>query len=138
MTVGAIKGWQRLGNNDNTIQGKIESVLSEMVGEEIEIIGCSRTDAGVHALNQVANFQSDEKLAEHKVRKYLNQYLPNDISIKSVEEVPERFHARYNSKAKTYFIKFGMKSIRTHLCVNTACTWEKIKCEKHERSMRNI
>ena len=49
------KGWQRLGNNDNTIQGKIESVISEMVGKEIEIIGCSRTDAGVHALNQVAN-----------------------------------------------------------------------------------
>ena len=99
------KGWQRLGNNDNTIQGKIESVISEMVGKEIEIIGCSRTDAGVHALNQVANFKSDEKLVEHKVKKYLNQYLPNDISITNVEEVPDRFHARYNSKAKTYLYK---------------------------------
>jgi len=99
------KGWQRPGNNDNTIQGKIESVISEMVGKEIEIIGCSRTDAGVHALNQVANFKSDEKLVEHKVKKYLNQYLPNDISITNVEEVPDRFHARYNSKAKTYLYK---------------------------------
>ncbi|GAB6444822.1 tRNA pseudouridine(38-40) synthase TruA [Bacillus luti] len=99
------KGWQRLGNNDNTIQGKIESVISEMVGKEIEIIGCSRTDAGVHALNQVANFQSNEKLVEHKVKKYLNQYLPNDISITNVEEVQDRFHARYNSKAKTYLYK---------------------------------
>ena len=91
-----------------------------MVGKEIEIIGCSRTDAGVHALNQVANFQSNEKLVEHKVKKYLNQYLPNDISITNVE-VQDRFHARYNSKAKHIFIKFGMKSTRTHLCVNTAC-----------------
>ncbi|WP_459502189.1 tRNA pseudouridine(38-40) synthase TruA [Bacillus sp. C1] len=99
------KGWQRLGNNDNTIQGKIESVLSEMVGKEIEIIGCSRTDAGVHALNQVANFKVDEKLAEPKVKKYLNQYLPNDLSVTNVELVPERFHARYNSKAKTYLYK---------------------------------
>ncbi|MGF9964647.1 tRNA pseudouridine(38-40) synthase TruA [Bacillus rhizoplanae] len=99
------KGWQRLGNNDNTIQGKIESVLSEMLGKEIEIIGCSRTDAGVHALNQVANFKIDENLTEPKVKKYLNQYLPNDISVTNVELAPERFHARYNSKAKTYLYK---------------------------------
>jgi tRNA pseudouridine38-40 synthase len=99
------KGWQRLGNNDNTIQGKIESVLSEMLGKEIEIIGCSRTDAGVHALNQVANFTIDENLTEPKVKKYLNQYLPNDISVTNVELAPERFHARYNSKAKTYLYK---------------------------------
>ncbi|MEH7455758.1 tRNA pseudouridine(38-40) synthase TruA [Bacillus sp. JJ1127] len=102
---GRYKGWQRLGNNDNTIQGKIESVLSEMVGKEIEIIGCSRTDAGVHALNQIANFKIDENLPEFKVKKYLNQYLPNDISITDVELVSERFHARYNSKAKTYLYK---------------------------------
>lgn len=99
------KGWQRLGNNDNTIQGKIESVLSEMLGKEIEIIGCSRTDAGVHALNQVANFKIDENLTEPKVKKYLNQYLPNDISVTNVELASERFHARYNSKAKTYLYK---------------------------------
>ncbi|MGG2067318.1 tRNA pseudouridine(38-40) synthase TruA [Bacillus sp. S14(2024)] len=102
---GRYKGWQRLGNNDNTIQGKIENVLSEMLGKEIEIIGCSRTDAGVHALNQVANFTIDENVTEPKVKKYLNQYLPNDISIIDVELVPERFHARYNSKAKTYLYK---------------------------------
>ncbi|MGG3522873.1 tRNA pseudouridine(38-40) synthase TruA [Bacillus pseudomycoides] len=102
---GRYKGWQRLGNNDNTIQGKIESVLSEMTGREIEIIGCSRTDAGVHALHQVANFKIDENLPELKVKKYLNQYLPNDISITDVELVSERFHARYNSKAKTYLYK---------------------------------
>ncbi|CAI8822486.1 MULTISPECIES: tRNA pseudouridine(38-40) synthase TruA [Bacillus] len=102
---GRYKGWQRLGNNDNTIQGKIESVLSEMTGREIEIIGCSRTDAGVHALHQVANFKIDENLPELKVKKYLNQYLPNDISITDVELVSERFHARYNSKSKTYLYK---------------------------------
>ncbi len=96
------KGWQRLGNNDNTIQGKIESVISEMIGKEIEIIGCSRTDAGVHALNQVANFQSDEKLVEHKVKKYLNQYLPNDISITNVEGI-YRFHWKRRTKTRKRF-----------------------------------
>ncbi len=102
---GRYKGWQRLGSGENTIQGKIESVLSELVGREIEIIGCSRTDAGVHALEQVANFKVDKKLGESEIKNYLNRYLPQDISITEVTSVPERFHARYNSKAKTYLYK---------------------------------
>ncbi|WP_028399804.1 tRNA pseudouridine(38-40) synthase TruA [Ectobacillus panaciterrae] len=102
---GRYKGWQRLGNDENTIQGKIENVLSEMVGKKIEIIGCSRTDAGVHALAQIANFKIDENLTESEIKNYLNRYLPQDISITQVMSVPERFHARYNSKAKTYVYK---------------------------------
>lgn len=102
---GRYKGWQRLGSGENTIQGKIENVLSELVGREIEIIGCSRTDAGVHALEQVANFKVDQKLGESEIKNYLNRYLPQDISITEVTSVPERFHARYNSKAKTYLYK---------------------------------
>lgn len=99
------KGWQRLGNSDNTIQGKIESVLSEMVGEEIEIIGSSRTDAGVHALHQVANVKLDGDWTTDEVKKYLKRYLPQDISVVDVALAPERFHARYNCKAKTYLYK---------------------------------
>ncbi|MFB7642697.1 tRNA pseudouridine(38-40) synthase TruA, partial [Peribacillus butanolivorans] len=75
---GRYKGWQRLGNNDDTIQGKIENVLTEMVGEKIEIIGCSRTDAGVHALAQIANFKIGENLTESEIMNYLNRYLPQD------------------------------------------------------------
>lgn len=59
-------GWQRLGDSDRTIQGKIENVISEMTGSKTEIIGSGRTDAGAHARGQVANFKtsSDMKLAE--------------------------------------------------------------------------
>jgi len=102
---GRYKGWQRLGSGENTIQGKIENVLSEMVGRPIEIIGCSRTDAGVHAFSQIANFKIKENLSETDIKNYLNRYLPQDISIKEVSIESDRFHARYNSKAKTYLYK---------------------------------
>jgi tRNA pseudouridine38-40 synthase len=102
---GRYKGWQRLGNSDDTIQGKIENVLAEMAGEKIEIIGCSRTDAGVHAFAQIANFKIGENLTEAEIMNYLNRYLPRDISIVEVRLVPERFHARYNAKDKTYLYK---------------------------------
>lgn len=102
---GRYKGWQRLGKGENTIQGKIENVLSEQVGKNVEIIGCSRTDAGVHALAQVANFKISGNLTEMEIKNYLNRYLPQDISIKEVTLVPERFHARYNAKDKTYLYK---------------------------------
>ncbi|WP_078410032.1 tRNA pseudouridine(38-40) synthase TruA [Priestia abyssalis] len=106
---GRYKGWQRLGNSDNTIQGKIENVLSEMVGRKIEIIGSSRTDAGVHALAQVANFKISENFTESEVMNYLNRYLPHDISVVDVTLVHERFHARYNAKDKTYVYKIWNK-----------------------------
>lgn len=102
---GRYQGWQRLGDSENTIQGKIENVLTEMVGEPIEIIGCSRTDSGVHALSQIANFKMNVNMTESEVMNYLNRYLPQDISIVDVMLVPERFHARYNAKDKTYLYK---------------------------------
>ncbi|WP_332691949.1 tRNA pseudouridine(38-40) synthase TruA [Halalkalibacter lacteus] len=102
---GRYKGWQRLGNNENTIQGKIENVLTEMVGKKVEIIGCSRTDAGVHALAQIANFKTSTDLDESEIKTYLNRYLPQDISISKVTTIPERFHARYNAGDKTYLYK---------------------------------
>jgi tRNA pseudouridine38-40 synthase len=102
---GRYKGWQRLGDNDQTIQAKIENVISEMVGQKIEIIGSGRTDAGVHALAQVANFKISETRTEAEVKNYFNHYLPQDISVVDVSIVTDRFHARYNAKAKTYLYK---------------------------------
>ncbi|KAA0546331.1 tRNA pseudouridine(38-40) synthase TruA [Bacillus sp. BGMRC 2118] len=99
------KGWQRLGNDENTIQGKIEKVLSTIEGEEVEIIGCSRTDAGVHALAQVANVKLKSNVTPSDLMSQLNKSLPQDISIFQVELVPERFHARYNAGDKTYLYK---------------------------------
>ena len=99
------KGWQRLGDAENTIQGKIENALSAMIGYPIEIVGASRTDAGAHALAQTANFKTGENLNPDEIMHFLNHYLPKAISITAVEEVPERFHARYNAKTKTYLYK---------------------------------
>lgn len=95
-------GWQRLGDSDKTIQGKIESILSGMAGEEIEIVGSGRTDAGTHARGQVANFKTNTTMTPEAMLDWLNRYLPQDIVVKKVEEVPERFHARYNATGKQY------------------------------------
>ncbi|MCO7175090.1 tRNA pseudouridine(38-40) synthase TruA [Sporolactobacillus kofuensis] len=102
---GRYKGWQRLGDDKNTIQGKIEHVLSVLVGEPVEIIGCSRTDAGVHALGQIATFKSPKEFSNLEIKTYLNHQLPKDISVIDVARVPERFHARYHAKEKTYLYK---------------------------------
>ncbi len=96
------KGWQSQKSTDETIQGKIQAVLQRMAGHEVEIIGSGRTDAGVHAREQIANFHLEEKWAKEELRMYLNQYLPEDIAVLKVEEVDERFHSRYNAVEKTY------------------------------------
>lgn len=95
-------GWQRLGNSDKTIQGKIENILKQMTGEKIEIIGSGRTDAGTHAKAQIANFKTESSMDLIEMTDFLNRYLPKDIVIKKVEEASERFHARYNAKGKKY------------------------------------
>ena len=99
------KGFQRLKDNDMTIQGKIEDVLSKMTNESIEIIGSGRTDMGVHAYGQVANFKTNSNLSIEKMKSYLYEYLPEDIVITNLEEVEDRFHSRYNAKSKVYLYK---------------------------------
>lgn len=106
-------GWQRLGNSDKTIQGKIEHVLKQMTGEEIEIIGSGRTDAGTHAHGQVANFKSNTAMDPKEIIEFVNRYLPRDIVVKMVEDVPERFHARYNAVGKKYSYYVWNDSIPT-------------------------
>lgn len=96
------RGWQRLGNTDATIQGKLETVLSRMAEHPVEVIGSGRTDAGVHALGQVANFHCRTDRTCQQILEYLRQYLPEDIGVISVDEVPERFHSRYQAVEKTY------------------------------------
>jgi tRNA pseudouridine38-40 synthase len=95
-------GWQRLGNSDKTIQGKIEHVLSQLTGEKIEMIGSGRTDAGTHARGQVANFKTAADLEIAEVLSTMNHQMPRDIVIKELSVVPERFHARYNASGKKY------------------------------------
>ena len=96
------KGWQRLKGVDNTIQGKLEQTLSRILGEEIEIHGSGRTDAGAHARSQVASFHCGSGMSCQEILTQLRRYLPEDIGIYSVKEVSERFHARLNARSKTY------------------------------------
>ena len=93
------KGWQRLAGTDNTIQG---TALSRILEEPIEISGSGRTDAGVHARGQVANFHCESNMKSDEILSNLRRYLPEDIGIYSCKEVSPRFHARLNAKEKTY------------------------------------
>ena len=96
------RGWQRLPGRDDTIQGKLETALSRILGEPIEISGSGRTDAGVHARGQVANFHCESPMPAEEILTNLRRYLPEDIGIYSCKEVSPRFHARLNAKEKTY------------------------------------
>jgi len=93
-------GWQRQGNTDNTIQGKLESVLSRLAAQPVEVHGAGRTDAGVHAEAQVANVKLPGTYPDLAAE--LNRYLPEDIAVLSAEPVDERFHARLNAVGKVY------------------------------------
>ena len=95
-------GWQRLPGTDNTIQGKLETALSRILGEQIEVVGSGRTDAGTHAMRQVANFHCNSDMKAAEILEQLRRYLPEDIGIYSCKDVSERFHARLNAKTKTY------------------------------------
>ena len=95
-------GWQRQGNTKNTLQEKFESVISLMCGKETEIFASGRTDRGVHAKGQVANFKCNVDMSADDVLTYLNRYLPEDVRVKDIKEVDERFHSRLNAVGKTY------------------------------------
>lgn len=96
------KGWQRLSTTDNTIQCKLETALSRILEEPVEVIGSGRTDAGTHAKLQVVNFHCNSQMACDEILSQLRRYLPEDIGIYSCRNVSERFHARLNAKTKTY------------------------------------
>lgn len=96
------QGWQKQTSTDNTIQGKLEVLLSKMCGQSVEVHGSGRTDAGVHARGQVANACLDTQMSAEEIRNYMNRYLPEDIAVLSVEEVSVRFHSRLHVKGKTY------------------------------------
>ena len=104
-------GWQKQGNTDNTIQGKLENILSKMIGQKVEVFGSGRTDEGAHAKYQVANFKVDTNKNEEQILQYLNEYLPNDIAVNSIEKVDNRFHSRLNAKSKTYLYRINVTGI---------------------------
>lgn len=96
------RGWQRLGNGDNTIQGKLEQTLSKLLGETVEVSGSGRTDAGTHAMGQVVSFHTNSDMPPDMILSGLKKYLPEDIGVYACKDVSPRFHARLNAKEKTY------------------------------------
>ena len=94
-------GWQTQPGK-TSIQGEIERAIKEITGEDVDLIASGRTDAGVHALGQTANFHTESSLSVDRFTYALNSKLPKSIVVKLAEEVDERFHSRYNCKGKTY------------------------------------
>ena len=80
------QGWQRQESTENTIQGKLEALLTKMTAQPVELQGSGRTDSGVHAFAQVANFHADTKMTPEEILEYMNRYLPEDIGVLSVTE----------------------------------------------------
>jgi len=101
-------GWQ-VQPSKRTVQGKIVKVISKLAGHEVKITGAGRTDAGVHAVGQVANFHIKSDHSSSTIKSALNGHLPPDILIRDVEEVPLSFHSRYDARWKTYNYIFILK-----------------------------
>lgn len=105
---GRYNGWQKQGNTENTIQGKLEQVLSEIAGEAVEVNGSGRTDAGTHALGQVANFKMRWHKTAEELRIKIQKALSEDMALHTIEEMPPRFHSRLSATAKTYEYRIWM------------------------------
>ncbi len=106
-------GWQYQPKR-KTIQGEIEKVLKRIFREEIRVVGAGRTDAGVHAIGQVANFKLKSKMSVKSLKAALNGNLPRDIFVKDVLEVSKDFHARFDARSKLYQYRvlFGRSPLR--------------------------
>lgn len=98
-------GWQSQEHTKQTIQGKLTGVLERLLGETIELQGSGRTDAGVHAAGQTANFRTKAAVSCEEILREVNRYLPEDIAVLEVKEVGERFHSRLHALRKTYIYR---------------------------------
>lgn len=110
---GRYSGWQRLGKgeSENTIENKLLEVIKKMTGEEVELFCGCRTEVGVHANAQVANFKTKSTMQVLEIKRYLNRYLPMDIAVIEAEEMPERFHASLNAKSKIYLYRIAIGDV---------------------------
>ncbi len=98
-------GWQSQGNTKNTVQNVIENCIQEVTGQKVEVIASGRTDKGVHAYGQVANFKISEKINKGEFLTNINKALPTSIAILSITDASDRFHSRLNVTSKTYVYK---------------------------------
>lgn len=112
-------GWQ-IQSNVTTVQGVVMRAIHGLTGEKINLIGCSRTDVGVHAFGQVANFTTESGIPPDRFSYALNRMLPEDIVIKNSEEVSGDFHSRYCAKGKTYKYLFYNSTFPSAILRNRA------------------
>ena len=112
-------GWQRQANG-LTIQEILEDGISTITQEDVRVVGSGRTDAGVHAMNQVANFRINSDIKEIGLLRGINSVLPWDVVVKELAEVDASFHARYNAKSKTYMYQIYCGAVRSALYRNYA------------------
>ncbi len=106
-------GWQRLGKgeSENTIENKLLEVIHKMTGEAVELNCGSRTEVGVHAYAQIANYKTKTDMKLYEIKNYFNRYLPMDIAVTAVDEMPERFHASLNAKSRTYLYRLAIGDV---------------------------
>lgn len=109
---GGYHGWQRQ-NDTMTVQQVLEETIGIITQEEIKVIGAGRTDAGVHAINQVANFKTGSKIEETKLLRGINGLLPKDVVVKHLVEVEETFHARHDARSKVYLYQIYNRLVRS-------------------------
>ncbi|MDR2360619.1 MAG: tRNA pseudouridine(38-40) synthase TruA [Oscillospiraceae bacterium] len=110
-------GWQRQ-RNAVTVQGTLENAIAEVTGEAVSVIGCGRTDAGVHAEYYVANFRSSCAIPADRLPFALNSRLPDDISVQRAREVPWNFHAVFDCEQKEYTYRIHSAAVRDPLLNN--------------------
>lgn len=112
-------GWERQPGRD-TIQGKLEAVLTRMCGTDVQVIGAGRTDAGVHARAMAANAYMDTEKTPEEIRDYMNRYLPDDICVQEAKLAADRFHARYRAVGKLYTYTCYVGDTKRSLTANTS------------------
>ncbi len=103
------RGWQSQKNTDRTVQGVLLRAAGELFEEEIALGGAGRTDAGVHALGQVAHLKAKKRLPEIAIEHGLNDRLPHDVNVLSVEPAPPGFHARHDALSRTYLYRISRR-----------------------------
>lgn len=117
-------GWQ-VQNNAITVQSVLQDAIEQMFGNRLDVTGCSRTDSGVHANNFCCHFITDANINNHGILKGLNTLLPNDVCVKSCEDVSDDFHARYSAIKKQYVYKIHNSDIRDPFLANRVLRYDR-------------
>jgi tRNA pseudouridine38-40 synthase len=132
---GAYCGWQRQING-TSVQQLLEECIGRITGEEVRVIGSGRTDAGVHALNQIAHFRTASRLAEWNLLMGINSLLPADIVVSKLYEAPYSFHARYDAVSKVYLYRICNRPVRSVRERNGAWfVWEPLDLAKIDAAL---